>query len=229
MSGGGKGNEKKEESKKKEPAGGYDSTKLHPTKGSTYTLKFTFHSATNVPVSDYGAWSSDPFILATLRTDLPTRHKEDPELRWRSNTMHQTVDPKWEAEWVVAGVPASGFSLKAHIYDEDPGDYDDRVGKFTIQASNISERWGIDRQEYKVRKSGGDVTAYTLRWGRKLLCRGVDLHARVTVSVEVLGKTKDEVGKAYTVNQFWWIHYSPMIGRLTGTQANDDQGVKRYE
>lgn len=209
------------------PSGGLDKTPLRPSTGTTYTIRVTFHSAKNLPVSDYPIAASDPFILAQIDTGLPTRHKEDPRLRFRSETQRRTVEPEWEAKWVVAGIPESGFTLKTRIYDEDPGNHDDRLGKVEIQSGRLSESWKIDREMYEVKKSGADVMAYGLRWGRKLLCRDVQLHATLTMSIEVLGKTDNDIGKAYTVNNFWFMHWSPMIGRLAGTKTNDEQGVER--
>lgn len=221
-----KGNDGKDE----KPSGGYDSTPLHPSSSPTYTVKFTFHSASNIPVSDYGAASADPFVLAQLNTSTPTRHKEDAKLRFRSQTIHGTVEPQWEAEWIVAGVPQSGFTLKARIYDEDPGDHDDRLGKVIYSSGQIGEGWkGISKQEFKVKKRNADLFAYGLRWGKKIMCKDVELHARMVLSAEILGKTEEEVGKVYTVNSFYFVHFSPMIGRLTGIKADDDRGVERYE
>lgn len=111
----------------KGPAGGFDSTPL-PRRPPGYTLKFTFHRATNLPLADINSLSSDPFIVAELNTGLPTRHKEDPPLQLRTKTIRQCTDPVWESEWIVANVPASGFKLKCRIYDEDPADHDDRLG-----------------------------------------------------------------------------------------------------
>jgi Ca2+-dependent lipid-binding protein len=210
------------------PAGGYDPTPLEPSSGPTYTIKITFHSAWNLPASDYNG-VSDPYVLAQLQTDLPTRHKEDPKLRYRSKTIRRSVEPEWEAVWVVAGIPKSGFTLSTRIYDEDPGNHDDRLGKVEIHSGRIDEKWKIDRETFKVKKTGADVMAYGLRWGKKLLCRDVKLHATLTMSIEVLGRTEEEVGKAYTLNNFWWVHWSPMIGRIAGTKTNDDRGVERFK
>ena len=214
----------------KQPVGGYDSTPLKPTSGPTHTVKFTFHSATNLPISDYPSRTSDPFICAHLSTSLPSRHSQDPHIRFRSHTAHQTLEPKWEAVWIVAGIPESGFKLQTRIYDEDPDDSDDRLGKVDLESGRLAKDWKpIRRKEFKIKKTGADVFAYGLRWGRKVLCRGVELDGRLVMSIEIIGRTEEEVGKAYTVNNFWWIHYSPIIGRLTGTKSNDEKGVERFK
>ena len=229
--------EKNESSEKKEspqgkdePAGGHDKTPLKPTPGDTYTVKITIHSALNLPVSDFPGMSSDPYILSQMNVPLTPRHKEDPRLRFRSNTLRKTLEPEWNAEWVVAGVPASGFKLKTRIYDEDPGNHDDRLGRVTFSTGPISEGWKMDHHEHKVKRAGASVRAYGLRWLKTATCSGAHAHARLVVSVEVLEKTEreKEVGMAYTINNFWWIHYSPLIGKLVaGTKAKDDKGIER--
>ncbi|WWD07891.1 hypothetical protein V865_005998 [Kwoniella europaea PYCC6329] len=212
------------------PAGGYDSTPLPPSSGPTYIVRITFHSATNLPIADFGSGSADPFILAQVKTSHKTRHSHDPYLRWRSKTIRKSLEPSWESSWVIAGVPADGLDLSARIYDEDPSDHDDRLGKFELHTGNIDEGWkGIRKEEYKVKKTGADLRAYTARWVCTIVGKK-ELHARLTLSIEVLGKTRkeDDVGKAYTISNFWWIHYSPLIGRLAGVKGRNDQGVEKY-
>lgn len=191
----------------KEPAGGYDATALWPSYGPTFTVKITFHRADNLPVSDFAARSSDPYVLAHIYTDLPTRHSQDPHLRYRSPTVHHNLAPQWDAVWVVAGIPQSGFTLKARVLDEDTDDADDRLGKVEIETGRIDENWrGMHKEAYKIRKTGANVRAYAVRWCRTIVNRRIKLHGQMTLSIEVLGKTKEEVGKAYTVNNFWRIH-----------------------
>ncbi|ORX34439.1 hypothetical protein BD324DRAFT_583275 [Kockovaella imperatae] len=212
------------------PPGGYDPTPLKPSSGPTYTVKITFHGASNIPISDYGSRSCDPYLLAQIDSSLTPRHSRDPPLRFRSQTIHKQLEPKWNAEWVVAGVPASGFELDISVLDEDPDDHDDRLGKVFVSTGKISKDWqGIKEQEFKVKEKGADVFAYGLRWIRAALCRGVEVHAKLCLSMELVGETKEEVGKIYTVNNFWWTHYSPMIGMLTGTRGEDDRGAERFD
>jgi hypothetical protein len=115
---------------KKGPAGGYDSTPV-PSAPPGYTIRFTFHHAKNLPYADLGSLSADPYIIATLKTALVKRHKADPDLKIRVPTVHKNVNPVWNAQWIVANVPASGFYLKCRLYDEDPADHDDRLGEFS--------------------------------------------------------------------------------------------------
>ncbi len=101
-----------------QPPGGFDSTPI-PDAPPGYTVKFTFHRAENLPAADIGTGSSDPFLTATLSTSLLKRHKEDPDLIYRTRTIRKSLEPHWEEEWIVANVPTSGFRLKCRLYDED--------------------------------------------------------------------------------------------------------------
>lgn len=213
-----------------EPAGGHDSSKLYPSSNPTFTLKITFHRCVNLPASDFGkSLSSDPYLLAQINSSaVPTRHSEDPKIRYRSPTVRKNVNPEWNATWVLAGVPQDGFMLKVRIYDEDADNHDDRLGRVHIPVQALSDKWeGVKEQSYKVKTKGASWRAYGVRACFGAVDRDVDLHAQLVVSIEVLGKTKEEVGKIYTVNSFWRTHFSPMIGKLAGTKSEDDKGVER--
>src|SRR5436305_5002721 len=75
---------------KKQPAGGFDETLPLPAPPGC-TLKFTFHRARHLPFADIHTLSSDPYVIATLKTDLPKRHKDDPDLRFRTPTIHRNA------------------------------------------------------------------------------------------------------------------------------------------
>ncbi|KAI9670354.1 MAG: hypothetical protein M1817_004397 [Caeruleum heppii] len=212
------------------PPGGIDSSPL-PSCPQGYTLRFTFHSATNLPWADIVSFSSDPFVVAQINTDTPRRHKEDPYLRFRTPTIRRSTEPVWNSTWIVANVPTTGFKLKARIYDEDPADFDDRLGNVHVHADNISESWpGIKEEAFKIKKRMGSKRAYTARGCAAMFSRGVHMDGKLIVSVEVLGKTEGEGGKLYTIGpQYWTQHYSPMIGRLAGTKEPGKEGkTERY-
>ena len=214
-----------EEKDKKQPPGGFDET-LPPHAPPGYTLKFTFHHARNLPFADINTLSSDPYIISTLKTDLPKRHKDDPDLRFRTPTRHRNTDPKWDAEWVVANVPASGFFLKCRLYDEDPGDHDDRLGNVHVTVNAISDKWpGIKEQTFEVKARMGSKRAYLVRGCATMFSGNMKLRGEMILSVENLGRTPDEFGsKAYTIGPLYWSrHFSPLIGRLTGIKDADDQ------
>lgn len=221
-----KADDKDKDDKKKsdEPAGGFDSTQFKKMPPG-WTLKFTFIRAANLPMADINTLSSDPYVAAQLTTSLPPRHKEDPPLRFRTQTIRRNTEPTWSSEWIVANIPSSGFKLKARLYDEDPADHDDRLGNAHINVDRIDENWpGIKNQAYSIKKRMGSKRAYLVR--AVTTCLGVTKHmnAQLYISVELLGRTKDENGgRAYTIGPSWWVkHYSPMLGRITGLKEEDD-------
>jgi hypothetical protein len=125
---------------KKAPPGGFDKTPL-PDAPPGYTIKVTFHGASNLPAADLAAATSDPFLTATIKTALPKRHDDDPPLVHRTKTIHKSTAPRWDEEWIVANVPAGGFTMKCRLYDEDSSDHDDRLGNVTIHVPRLDEEW----------------------------------------------------------------------------------------
>jgi hypothetical protein len=207
-----------DEKKEKQPEGGFDSTPL-PHVPPGYTIRITFHRASNLPMADINSLSSDPFVRAQLYTSLPTRHKDDPPLIFRTPTIRRNVDPEWNTQWIVANVPSSGFRLKCRLYDEDPADHDDRLGNATILVPSLSEHWeGINNQSYKIKKRMGSKRAYILRAIAVCIKTAHDMGGLLFVSIEMLGRTDTrEGGQCYTVGPMWWTkHYSPMLGRIAG-------------
>ena len=220
---------------KNNPPGGYDSTPI-PSARDGYTVKFTFQRAENLPLSDLNSRSSDPYIHATLTSSLPKRHEEDPDMVFRTPTIHKNVNPEWNTEWIVAGIPSSGFRLKCRLYDEDPSDHDDRLGNVTIYVNHIGENWpGIRDERFPIKKRMGSKRAYMIRGCASMLSRNVHMGGYLYVSAEVLGASDKPFGRMYTVGKtFWFKHYSPMIGRIAGTKApesenNDGEKVEKYE
>ena len=239
----GKVKDKVAEKKKKayemaNPPGGYDSTPV-PSAPDGYTVKFTFVRAENLPIGDLGTGSSDPFVIATLTSHgIKPRHKEDPEMRLRTRTIQKDTNPVWNQEWIVAGIPSSGFKLKCRLYDEDANDSDDRLGNVTVVVPHISENWeGMHEASFPVKKRMGSWRAYLLKSITTMCGSDGDLSGQLFLSMEVLGKSDKPYGKMYTVGPTGWTkHYSPMIGRLAGTKAPKMEGhesekakVERYE
>lgn len=217
--------------KTKQPPGGFDSTSI-PHAPPGYTLKFTFHRATNLPYADIYQLSADPFILAQLNTKLQPRHKEDPYLRVRSFTVRKQTNPVWNFEWVVANVPTSGFKLKVRIYDEDPGDHDDRLGNVHVDVPSIDEKWdGIRNQPYKVKKRMGSKRAYASKAIAVCIDRRKKFNPSLYISVEMLGRTNDEEGgRCYTLGPCWWTkHYSPLLGRIANRKDTYDGNATRKQ
>ncbi|KAI9851124.1 MAG: hypothetical protein M1838_004459 [Thelocarpon superellum] len=211
------------------PPGGFDNTPV-PAAAPGFTMRFTFHRAANLPIADINAMSSDPFITAELITDLPTRHREDPRFLFRTPTIRKSTNPEWNCTWVVGNVPASGFLLKARIYDEDPADHDDRLGNVRVLASGIDESWpGIHEQSYKIKKRMGSKRAYLVTGCAAIFGRGMHLSGQLVISAEVLGRTEAPGGRLYTIGpQYWTQHYSPMIGRLAGVKEPGPVGKTEH-
>jgi hypothetical protein len=203
----------------KGPAGGFDSTPI-PHAPPGWTVKITFHGAHNLPMADFNTFSSDPYLEAQLYTSLPTRHKEDPPLKFRTPTIRRSTEPQWESEWIIAHVPSDGFRIKARLYDEDPADSDDRLGNVHIPIGPINDaRMLVRKADYNITKRMASKRAYVVRIVAACLDRTKHISGYLTVSVEVLGRTPGEGGRAYTIGpQNWVRHYSPLLGRLTGVK-----------
>lgn len=214
------------------PSGGYDSIPI-PKRPSGYTVKMTFHRAENLPMADINGFSSDPYILAQLNTDTPTRHKEDPHLRWRSRTVRKDITPEWEECWIVANVPASGFKLKVRVYDEDPADKDDVLGAVHISVPRVDDQWeGIKNEGYKLLATKGSIRAYALQAVTTCFREDKRFRGVVFVSVEVLGRTAEDGqnGRLYTIGPCRWIrHYSPILGRLANIKEPDDDSPQQSQ
>ena len=203
-----------------QPAGGLDKTSI-PKASAGYTVKFTFHRATNLPMADIITLSSDPYVKATIRTELPPRHKQDPEMQFRTPTIRRNTEPEWNAEWIVANVPSSGFELRARVYDEDPADHDDRLGNVHVEVDGLNEDWnGIKEQAYKIKKRMGSKRAYLMKGCAAMFSRSLRISGELVISVEVLGRTDTgSGGRLWTIGPCNWTqHLSPMIGRLAGTK-----------
>ncbi|KAK0610989.1 C2 domain-containing protein [Immersiella caudata] len=219
--------EKKNKIKSKSsPPGGFDPTPL-PDAPQGYTVKFTFHRAFNLPVADIQTSSADPFIHATLTAPVPKRHKEDPPLTRRTRTIRNSTEPVWDEEWVVANIPPTGFTLKCRLYDEDYANHDDRLGNVTFRATHVDENWqglGPDGCVFDIKKRAGSKRYYLLRGITAVLCSGSFERPKLHLRIQVLGKSDPPHAQMYTVGPTTWIkHFSPMIGRLTGTKVNKNE------
>ena len=224
--------EKSDTASKKSPPGGFDSTPL-PNAPQGYTIRFCFHHGANLPIADLSTASSDPFVTATLKTNSPKRHRDDPAMFHRTMTIHRTTEPEWNEAWIVANVPASGFTLKCRMYDEDSNDKDDRLGNVTIKVPHVYDEWeGIPApgKEFGAKKRVIGKRAYLLKGISALFSSKVHITPRLCLSIEVLGKSDPPYAQVYTVGPTRWIkHFSPMIGRIAGTKVNEDENHDQQE
>lgn len=234
--------EKKEDLKDKAtPPGGYDPTPF-PDLPPGWTVRFVFHRAENLPAADLTTQAADPYLTATLTAPIPRRHKEDPLLVKRTHAIRNTTAPVWDEEWIVANVPSNGFKLKCRLYDEDYPDHDDRLGNVTFECSHIDENWSIGGSEgqwFDVKKRMGSKRAYLV----KAVTSTVEKHSmtgRLLLSMSVIGRSEGFGAQMYTVGPcFYFKHFSPMLGRLTGIKVNeteeedenddDDSRLQKYE
>ncbi|KAJ6103282.1 hypothetical protein N7486_005709 [Penicillium sp. IBT 16267x] len=216
------------------PAGGYDATPI-PHAPPGYTVKFTFHRGDDLPVADFGSFSSDPYVYAQLQVDLPRRHKHDPIMSFRTPTVRKNTNPIWNSEWIVANVPASGCLLKAYLMDEDPADHDDKLGIAFIEVPALEGWKGFKEQSFKVKKRFGSKRVYVFT-NVSAFATGHHKESFLIMSIECLGRTPGtDGGQMYTLGpNYWFKHFSPLIGRLTGTKdqvkALDGNGkpISRY-
>ncbi|KAK1830403.1 hypothetical protein QBC39DRAFT_353910 [Podospora conica] len=224
-------NKKEKIKSKANPPGGFDPTPL-PDAPPGYTVQFTIHKAWNLPVADVKSQSADPFVHSTLVADVPRRHREDPLLTHRTRTIRKTTEPCWEEQWVVANVPATGFTLKCRLYDEDWPDSDDRLGNVTVTVARVDEGWegfGRGGRIFPVRKRAGSKRAYLVKGVTtalaSTLCRRGSMTPKLHISARVLGRSDPPHAQMCTVGPTTWIkHYSPMIGRLfTHTKVNKEE------
>ncbi|RKF64373.1 putative c2 domain containing protein [Erysiphe neolycopersici] len=203
-----------------QPAGGYDATPI-PSAPDGYTIKFTIHRARNLPRSDLTTKFSDPYIVATLTADLPKRHKSDPEMVLRTPTIHNSLNPEWETQWIVAGIPSTGFKLKCRIYDEDQANHDDRLGNVTLTIDRVKTGWpGIKYKSFTIKKRMASKRAYVIHGCSAFVDQNTNFDGFLYLSAELIGKSEKPHGRMYTLGlTSYFKHYSPLIGVLTGTKV----------
>lgn len=219
-----KPDEKKDDDK--QPAGGYDSTPV-PKRPRGWTVRITVHRASNLPMADMNTFSSDPYVLTQIYTDTPTRHKEDPPLVERTPSVRRSTDPEWNWPWTVANIPSSGFKLKLRLYDEDPGNHDDRLGNVHVNVNSMGDGFeAIKNQGYKIEKRAASKRATLVRVMTTCFGATKHMHGDLFLSIELLGRTPEDGqdGRLYTVGPCWWVtHFSPLLGRIAGTHDDEDQ------
>ncbi|KAI0357325.1 hypothetical protein OH77DRAFT_1475898, partial [Trametes cingulata] len=200
-----------------------------------YTCEIVFHSATNVPLADLNDFASDPYISATLVPSHPggAGPKTPESISFRTQTARRTLNPTFNARWIVSGIPASGFVLILYVCDEDPGDRDDKLGKAVIRfpdpnqdlgdesTRQLKEGWDSGEREYKVHKRHGSLRTRIGTFVAKAVTRGgVGHRTRVLISVRVIGLAPrldgEDAQRIYTLGPHIFVrHFSPLAARLT--------------
>ncbi|KAK3048473.1 hypothetical protein LTR09_010137 [Extremus antarcticus] len=221
-----------DDQKHMDPKGGHDTTPIpsppHGTVG--YTVKVTIHQATNLTMGDLHAFSSDPYVLAQVNTLVPTRHKEDPNLRFRTPTIHRNVNPEWNEEWIIANVPSSGFKMKLRVYDEDPADHDDLLGKAHITIPSIDHDWkGVRHEAYQLKLRESSKRALLIRSTARVLQMVKSMHGTIHLSITNLGRTAEDGqnGRMYTVGPCRYVrHYSPILGRIANIKQPEKEDTR---
>lgn len=144
-------------------------------------------------------------------------------------------------------MPSSGFKLTIRLRDEDPGNHDDRLGTVVVRENLVHETLFRDHQEYNVKKTRGSIRSYILTYIASAVSKHISIHARLYLSIKVIGRTINQadrrvctvgprkyrhpshfrssthsaISRCTSVLRLdWWsVHYSPLIGRLTGTSG----------
>lgn len=170
-----------------------------------FDCSITILRLANVPVADFNDLSCDPYIQASLSIDTP-----DPQvLTYRTHTCRRSLNPHFNAHWIVAGIPQSGFLLSLRLRDEDPGNYDDDLAKTVVRfpqlndaaGNELNEGWDSGDREYKVHKRKGSVMSQIFTWTARAVTKGdVGHRVRIWVSVKVLQKSENQQDtRLYTV------------------------------
>jgi len=116
--------------------------------------------------------------------------------------MRNTLNPIFNARWIVSGIPRRGFLLTVTLIDEDTKDGDDKLGRTVVmipnpqQKSSLEEEWDSGALECKIEKRKGSIQSHVMTYIAAALTRGdVSHHVRVWLKVRVLGKAADQKDK----------------------------------
>ena len=175
-----------------------------------YVCKIVILRVTDVPVADLHTLSCDPYIKATLSVDDTSKSENSaPQIiSFRTHTCRRTLNPEFNAPWIVSGIPESGFLLTLNLRDEDPHNYDDDLGKTVVRMPwpdepdpKFHEGWESGEREYKVHKRRGSILSKVFTCTAEVLTFGSIGHrVRLWLSVQVLGKTENQDDRRlYTV------------------------------
>ena len=181
-----------------------------------YIVRITILRATSVPVADLHDLSCDPYIRATLSVEYGPDPSDLHFIEYRTPTVRRTLNPEFNAPWIVSGVPMSGFLLSLRLRDEDPRNYDDDLGKAVIRLpwpqeldNKLREGWDSGEREYKVHKRKGSVLSRLFTCFANVVTWGdIGHRVRIWVRAEVLGKAEDQTSRRlYTIGPRTCVSY----------------------
>jgi hypothetical protein len=176
-----------------------------------FTVEFTFHSGHSLPIADLHNLSSDPYLEAVLTCPDLLQKPDEPPHTWRTPTMRESRDPKWECTWKVSGIPSSGFRLKMRIMDEDVRDRDDRLGKayLNINQEQMYDGFELVHEKVRVLKRKGSIVPYITTYVTAILPgQHLILHPQVEISLRVIAMRRVcSIDRAYTIGPRMSIHF----------------------
>lgn len=158
--------------------------------------------ATNVPVSDLSTLSCDPFIRAKVETSSP-----DDAITFRTPTIRNTLNPVYNSNWIVSGIPSSGFVLTLTLLDADVVGSDKKLGKATVRIPDRSKnQTAVFRDldtgvlECKVEKKRGGIRAHIATYVAFITTRGrVSHHVRIWIRIRTLDYDKSDYKRLATL------------------------------
>ncbi|KAF7298347.1 C2 domain-containing protein [Mycena kentingensis (nom. inval.)] len=155
-------------------------------------LNIRFIGARNIPKVDV-IGSADPYFVAKI----------DGRISFVSTVVVNSLTPTWNERWRVKNVPAHA-SLAIEVLDKDDGaKSDDFIGKFTVSVAPGLKEADIEGPLF--RKAGGQFF--------------------LEIESTPCAKSSQQDPKAYPYMFDGPIrfsrHYSPTVGRLTGSTSDD--------
>ena len=173
---------------------------VHDDQGPLYVCRFNFLRVDSVPVADLHDLSCDPYIQATLSIGHDSSLDNVQTLTYRTHTVRHTLNPVFNAPWIVSGIPSTGFLLTLWLRDEDPRNYDDRLGKAVLrlpwpgeEPGGLRKGWESGEREYKVKKSRGSPLSRLFTCVANVASGGdIGHRVRVWISVQVLDEVRDQ-------------------------------------
>jgi len=92
------------------------------------TIKLTIQNCSNLGNADgIGSGQSDPYAFVTI----------DGKVVGRTKTIKDSLNPYWNED-ITFEVDGEFKKLRIRIFDEDPGNKDDKIGKYYVNLQNLA-------------------------------------------------------------------------------------------